>query len=313
VSTIDEKRIGHELIKTQWDGIDSDEEESPASRPTEGMPYIPTAILARQLVSASKIAGTVPIFVLPCIDEGNDHNLFEYLNSLGLRYHSRSHTGPIIDDKTVYPPRVALDITTLLSLVADICNMPPHSIEYERNSRAQVEQVESEACAASLPGAIYPYLQNADELITPPGVISKIHTLLETIGSDTEKQRAAIILQPKRSDEDKVKELGKLTIYQPSPTLPLPVKVIPVARNTISPLTEEEAEKLSPEAKEIYDLAISLSGGCEVATANKQLAKMVRAYYFVEQNSLGVNGRVLLHQPRSLRGYGKIVHQHREA
>jgi hypothetical protein len=58
----------------------------------------------------------------------------------------------------------------------------------------------------------------------------------------------------------------------------------------------------------VFNLAISLSEGSEVATANKQLAKVVRSYYFVDRNPMGVGGRVLLHQPRSLRGFGKLVH-----
>jgi len=312
VSTIDEKRIGHELIKATWDGMDSDEEDSESiSGPTGAISHIPTAILARQLLSASRMAGAVPILVLPCVDRHDDHGLFQYLDSLHLRCHCGSDSGPVING-VLSPQQIALDISTLISLISDVCNMPPHSIEFGRNPHPQVEQVESEASAPLLAGSIYPYLQTADELIITPGAISKINSLLEYMGSDTEKKRAAILLGQTTSDEPLLSQWTRLTIYPPSPSLPLPIRIVHVQENMEAPLTEEEAEKLSPEAMELYDLALSYPGGCDVATGNKTLAKMIRAYYFVEQNSLGVSGRVLLHQPRSLRGYGKIIHQHRE-
>ena len=321
VSTIDEKRIGHELIKTQWDGIDSDEEdEDSVPNSKKSISLIPIAVMAQQLLSAAQAAGSIPIFVLSSLERDHDHGLFAYFDSIGLQYYCRSDTGPILNyaPGVPYPSspnaprhRIALDITTLLSMIADVCNMPPYSIQYDRNPRAQVEQVESEAASPSLTSAIFPYLQTADELIAPQGVVSKINTLLETIGSETEKRRAAILFGKTGSPERLVDQWSNLTIYTPPTTLPLPVHIVPVDEPLVSSLTAEDSEKLSAEAIEMYNLAISYPGGCEVATANKQLAKMIRAYYFVEQNSIGVSGRVLLHQPRSLRGYGKIVFQHK--
>jgi hypothetical protein len=187
--------------------------------------------------------------------------------------------------------------------------MPPHSIQYDKDTCAQVDQTEWEARAPTLPGTIFPYLETADELITSPSVRAKMNKLLETIGSDAEKQRAAILFGSTTvTNESLTQQYNHLTIYPIPSRIPLPIKIVPVPEDFVSPLSDEDLDKLSVEATEVYNLALSIPEGSEVATANKQLAKMVRTYYFVERNGMGVGGRVLLHQPRSLRGFGKIVH-----
>src|SRR5204863_9543133 len=110
------------------------------------------------------------------------------------------------------------------------------------------------------------------------------------------------------SNESLIDQYNHFTIHPIPSSVPLPVKVVDIPKDFVSSLLDEDLEKLSLEATEIYNLAISLPQGSEVATANKQLAKMIRMYYFVERNVMGVGGRVLLHQPRSLRGFGRIVH-----
>jgi hypothetical protein len=136
-----------------------------------------------------------------------------------------------------------------------------------------------------------------------------MNKLLETIGSDAEKQRAAILFGSTTvTNESLTQQYNHLTIYPIPSRIPLPIKIVPVPEDFVSPLSDEDLDKLSVEATEVYNLALSIPEGSEVATANKQLAKMVRTYYFVERNGMGVGGRVLLHQPRSLRGFGKIVH-----
>jgi hypothetical protein len=272
--------------------------------------------MARQLLSAGEIAGATPILVLPYLTRGHDHGLLAYLDDIGLRYYCQSDDGPIFDyapgvplssSLDVPPRRVALDITTLLSIVADVCNMPPYSIQYDKDTHAQVDQAEWEARVPTLPDTIFPFLATAQELIAPPNAVSKMKKLLETIGSDTERQRAAILFET-QTDESLLAQYQKLTIYHVPETIVLPVKIIPISPDFVSPLSSDEEEKLSPEAIEVYNLAISHKSGCEVTTANKQLSKVVRLYYFVERNAMGIGGRVLLHQPRSLRGFGKIVH-----
>jgi hypothetical protein len=321
VSTMDEKRLGHDLVRAQWDELDSEDEQDGCRQEDEVGEYIaqiPMAVMARQFLSAAQIAGTTPILVLPYLERGHDHGLFGYLDSIGLQYHCQTDDGPIVEyapgissatSPHLPPRRIALDITTLLSVVADVCNMPPHSIQYDKDTNAQVDQAEWEARAPTLPETIFPFLSIAQELIAPPGVVSKMTKLLETIGSDTERQRAAILFGSiPTTNESLLVQYRKLTIYPVPETIALPVNIVPVSPDFVSPLTAEEEDKLSIEATEVYNLAISHPEGCEITTANKQLAKMVRLYYFVERNAMGVSGRVLLHQPRSLRGFGRIVH-----
>ena len=322
---MDEKRLGHDLVRVQWDALDSEEEEDQEyngekeeSR-EEYIAEIPIAVLARQLISAADIAGSTPILILPHLARHQDHGLFSYLESIGLRYHCQSDQYPIFNyapnaplptSPNIPPRRIALDITTLLSIVADVCNMPPHSIQYDKDTCAQIDQADWEARSPTLPGIIFPFLETGDELIAPPGVVSKMNKLLETIGSQAEKQRASILFGTTSTSEEEslISQYNNLTIYPIPPSIQLPIKIVDVATDFVSPLSNEDLEKLSPEATEVYNLAISLPEGAEVATANKQLAKMVRLYYFVERNAMGVGGRVLLHQPRSLRGFGRIVH-----
>ena len=324
VSTMDEKRLGHDLVRVQWDEVDSEAEEDEcngedAHDQEDYISQIPVAVTARQLISAAEMAGTTPILILPYLSKGQDQGFFKYLDSIGLRYHCQSDNYPIFDSApnvptlqspNVPPKRISLDITTLLSIVADVCNMPPHSIQYDKDTCAQVDQTEWEARAPTLPRTIFPYLETADELITSPSVLAKMNKLLETIGSDTEKQRAAILFGSATAvtNESLTEQYNHLTIYPIPPGIPLPIKIIPVPADFVSPLSDEDLEKLSVEAAEVYNLALSIPEGSDVATANKQLAKMVRTYYFVERNGMGVGGRVLLHQPRSLRGFGRIVH-----
>lgn len=322
ISTMDEKRLGHELVRVQWDELDSDEDEEDCNRKREEseeeyIAQIPISVMARQLVSAADIAGATPILILPYLARDQNHGLFTYLSSIGLRYHCQSDEYPIFNyapnaplsnSPNIPPRRITLDITTLLSIVADVCNMPPYSIQYDKDTCAQIDQAEWEARCPTLPETIFPFLKTADELIAPSGVVSKMNKLLETIGSAAEKQRAAILFGKTSSTESLISQYNHLTIYPIPPSIPLPIKIVDVARDFVTPLSSEELEKLSIEATEVYNLAISIPGGSEVATANKQLSKMVRLYYFVERNAMGVGGRVLLHQPRSLRGFGRIVH-----
>ena len=187
--------------------------------------------------------------------------------------------------------------------------MPPHSIKYDKDTSPQRDQAEWEAHTPILPTTIYPFFETADELIAPPGVVSKMNKLLKTIGSETERQRAAVLFgTTPPSNEFLLDQYNHLTIHPIPTSVPLPIKIVDIPKDFISPLADEDLEKLSAEATEIYNLAISHPQGSEVATANKQLAKMIRMYYFVERNAMGIGGRVLLHQPRSLRGFGKIVH-----
>jgi len=320
ISTIDKKRLNHDLIRVQWDELDSDEENEELQRKEDEEEFIPqTAIgvLARQLFAAARIAGATPILLLPYLDRNQDHGLFTYLDSMGLRYRCRSGFYPIFDyapgaptpeSQGIPPRRIVLDITTLLSIVADVCNMAPGSIRYDKSSCAQVDQTEWEAHIPALPNTIFPFLKAAEELIAPPGVVTKMNKLLETIGSDSERQRASILFGSTSSDEPLREQYNKLTVYQLPESIPIPVKIVPVAEDFVSRLSSEELEKLSEEASEVYNLAISHPDGVEVATANKQLSKMIRLHYFVERNAMGLAGRVLLHQPRSLRGFGRIVH-----
>ena len=319
---MDEKRLGHDLVRAQWDELGSSDEDEECNRNEDnGVEYIaqiPIAVLARQLISAASIAEATPILILPYLSRHHDHGLFTYLNLIGLRFHCQSDDLPIFDyapnaptadSPNVPPRRIALDITTLLSVVADVCNMPPHSIKYDKDTSPQRDQAEWEAHTPILPVTIYPFFETANELIAPPGVVSKMNKLLKTIGSETEKQRAAILFgTTPSSNESLVDQYNHLTIHPISPSVPLPIKIVDVPEDFVSPLSDEDLEKLSVEATEIYNLVISLPQGSEVATANKQLAKMIRLYYFVERNATGIGGRVLLHQPRSLRGFGKIVH-----
>lgn len=324
---MDEKRLGHDLVRIRWDGVYSSDEEEGADEENETecsdaqehlISRTPIGTLARQLVSAAELSRATPILILPYLSRDHDHGLFTYLECIGLRYHCQSDEYPIFDFapnvRTPQVPdvplrRIVLDITTLLSIVADVCNMDPKAIQYDKDTCAQIDQAEWEANAPILPETIFPFLQTADELVAPPGVYTKMTMLLETIGSQTEKQRAAILFGKTPSTSIPLTEqYNNFTIYPIQSAVALPVKVNTVANDVQSPLSNEDLEKLSIEATEVYNLAISIEGGCEVATANKQLAKMIRAYYFVERNVMGVSGRVLLHQPRSLRGFGKIVH-----
>jgi hypothetical protein len=318
ISTMDEKRLGHDLVRAQWDELDSEEEDDGCGTTEDQggfVAQIPMAVMARQLVSAAEIAGTTAILVLPYLAKGQDRGVFEYLDSIGLRYRCQTDHSPLFDYAPGLPSgkslnqRIALDITTLLSVVADVCNMPPHTIQYDKDTHAQLDQADWEARSPTLPNTIFPLLETALELIAPPGVVAKMNKLLETIGSDTERQRAAILFGTSSiTHESLLAQYQKLTIHTVPNTIPLPVKIVGVPANFISTLSSEEEDKLSAEATEVYNLAISHPLGCEVTTANKQLAKVVRLHYFVERNAMGVCGRVLLHQPRSLRGFGKIVH-----
>jgi len=324
---MDEKRLGHDLVRIQWDEVDSSDEEEDTDEAKKAecngsqedfISQTAVGVLARQLVSAADLSDATPILILPYLARGRDLGLFTYLDSIGLRYHCQSDEYPIFDfapnvrtplSTNAPPRRIALDITTLLSIVADVCNMDPKTIQYDKDTCAQVDQAQWEVRAPILPETIFPFLQTADELLAPRCVYSKMNTLLETIGSKTEKQRAAILFgKSSCTTEPLTDQYNHLSIYHISSKVSLPVRIASVDHEYESRLTEEDLEKLSVEASEVYNLSMSIEGGCEVATANKQLAKMIRGYYYVEKNAMGVGGRVLLHQPRSLRGFGKIVH-----
>lgn len=306
-------------MRARWDEVDSEDEGSTGKEECDEdyIDQVAISSIARQLLDAAKLAGTTPILVLPYLSRGQDYGLLRYLDSIGLRYHCRSDDYPIFDYAPGVPTsqspnlplkRITLDITTLLSIVADVCNMPPNSIQYDSVIHAQVDQARWEARAPILPEVIFPFLETADELIAPPGVFAKMNKLLDTIGSETEKHRAAVLFGTTTSNESLTDQYNKLSIYAIPATMALPIKIVSVPNTTTPVLSEVEKEKISDEAAEVYSLVLLHPEGSELATANKVLAKMTRLHYFVERNALGVGGRVLLHQPRSLRGFGKIVH-----
>ena len=134
---MDEKRLGHDLVRVQWDGLDSETEEEEEEEcngdkdrdKEEYISQIPVAVTARQLISAAEMVGTIPILFLPYLSKGQDQGFFKYLDSIGLRYHCQSDAYPIFDYAPDVPTpqspnlplkRISLDITTLLSIVADV-------------------------------------------------------------------------------------------------------------------------------------------------------------------------------------------------
>src|ERR1700733_4332239 len=100
ISTMDEKRLGHDLVRAQWDELDSEEDDDGCGTTEEQggfVAQIPMAVMARQLVSAAEIAGTTAILVLPYLAKGQDRGVFEYLDSIGLRYHCQTDHSPLFD------------------------------------------------------------------------------------------------------------------------------------------------------------------------------------------------------------------------
>ena len=98
---MDDIRLGHDLVKIQWDEFDSeeeDEEEGVSEKRRQVLiKDVPIARTARELVSAAELAGTTPILVLPFLSRVNEYGLLDYLDTLGLRYHCKSDTYPIVD------------------------------------------------------------------------------------------------------------------------------------------------------------------------------------------------------------------------
>src|SRR6202035_5183927 len=134
--------------------------------------------------------------------------------------------------------------------------MQPHSIQYDKDTHAQVDQADWESHEPILPAVIFPYMDTTDELIAPPGVVSKMNKLLATIGSEEERQRAAILMgTTTESNESLIEQYNKLTIYPIPATICLPIKVVTIPEGFVSPLSEDDIEKLSDEATEVFNLA----------------------------------------------------------
>lgn len=149
-------------------------------------------------------------------DHSNDHNPFSTMLPTPLSQLTST---------------LNIDCTLLLALISDISNLHPASIPnlLTTHHRAITRQIELETQEPLLPTELWPAMSNND-LVCTSEAAKRMREIVATIGTDTEKSRADLLLAEGAADrlqqEDLIRGFQAFSEYTVPLHWKLPVKVV---------------------------------------------------------------------------------------
>lgn len=300
VSTISEKRLLFDLAKLGWqnDGFSDDDEDgaedhrntSIDSDNEDEVPLVKSAKDLAKAAASNRTMGKHPrvVFVLPRIESGRITAIDNFLNKIRA-------TGAIVqcaDDLEPAPPlesvlpkllvdrsrnlseTLNIDCTILLAIISDISHSEvPMQDWFPRAVRAQIK---AEAEDRLLPTQLYPTMDSHPMVCTTEAAV-QMKEIVATIGTDTEKARAQILLgeDEEKPRDELLKEWRQLSEYQVPEGLQLPIKVVKreVEGARLPPVAEAVAAQLSPINKSVF--LYGWATGFTTLSSNRTVAKQI--------------------------------------
>jgi hypothetical protein len=309
VSTISQKRLVMEMAKQGWECFESmsdDDDDDLGDGDQDGNamanPQLPDnevsiVKMAMRLVQEAQNARvnykhpSVSI-ELPRIQVGAHaaiDNLLDQIRNLGITVvcgPQPARTPPPTADGTppaalmLYDvfshitPRVNIDCTILLALSSDIS----HSNDLEKLSwlnRALRRQLEIEKKECLIPSVMWPALAGRD-LVCTREAAKRMREITGLIGTDSEKERMAVILDEGPSGEEKREQLRALSKHEVPDDLRLPVSVcerVGLEDGRLPPVAKHVAQELTDINRSVF--LFGWAEGITTITSNKSSANIV--------------------------------------
>lgn len=297
VSTISEKRLLFDLAKLGWqnDGFSDDDEDDADHQNTsidsdDEVPLVKSAKDLAKAAAANRNMGKHPriVFILPRIESGSITEIDNLLNKIRA-------TGAVIqcaDDLEPAPPlesvlpkllvdrsrnlseTLNIDCTILLAIISDISHSEvPMQDWFPRAVRAQIK---AETEDRLLSTQLYPTMDSHPMVCTTEAAV-QMKEIVATIGTDTEKARAQILLgeDGEKSRNELLKEWRQLSEYQVPEGWQLPIKVVKreVESARLPPVAEAVAAQLSPINKSVF--LYGWATGFTTLSSNRTVAKQI--------------------------------------
>ncbi|KAL4795990.1 hypothetical protein BDV19DRAFT_378468 [Aspergillus venezuelensis] len=264
VSTISETRLLFEMAKKGWEGGSESEDEEGEERTVlrnydgdgedsdeeddDEIELLKLAADMKKAASLVRVNYKTPRlrFVIPKIEEGASPEIDDLIRA--IRGHgvvvtcgegaiaSQAGSADTAEDEVRnllpnrfkrFTPTLNVDCTILLAIISDLSHYK--SIEQSpKHHKAINRQIEIERERPLLPTELWPAME-VQELICPSEAAKRMREIVETIGTDTERQRMTILMGDQTVDPKSailVEELQKLSDYQVPPQLKLPIRVV---------------------------------------------------------------------------------------
>ncbi|KAH8196448.1 hypothetical protein TruAng_009380 [Truncatella angustata] len=156
---------------------------------------------------------------------------------------SRMYSNP----KTKFSQTLNIDTSVIVALTSDFSHM---NVELEDwFDRQRIAHSEQEAKDHFLPTQVYPIIDGY-ELVCVEEAVETYRNIVDTIGTDTEKARARLVLgeDMSKSSTQLVEELQKWSVHAVPASLKLPIRVVS---------TEECQENLPSEAQQVLETQLN--------------------------------------------------------
>lgn len=300
VSTISEKRLLFDLAKLGWqnDGFsDDDEDDAEDHRNTsidsDDEDEVPLVKSAKDLAKAAAVNRTMGkhpriVFVLPRIESGRIiaiDNLLNKIRATGAVIQCADDLEPAPPLESVLPKLLVdrsrnlsetlnIDCTILLAIISDISHSEvPMQDWFPRAVRAQIKAEAEDRLLSTL---LYPTMGSHPMVCTTEAAV-QMKEIVATIGTDTEKARAQILLgeDGKKPRDELLKEWCQLSEYQVPEGLQLPIKVVKREAEgaRLPPVAEAVAAQLSPINKSVF--LYGWATGFTTLSSNRTVAKQI--------------------------------------
>ncbi|KAL4968862.1 uncharacterized protein BDV14DRAFT_131995 [Aspergillus stella-maris] len=320
ISTISETRLLFEMAKKGWEGGSESEgedgEERTVLRNYDGdgedsdedddeIELLKLAADMKKAASLVRVNYKTPRlrFVIPKIEEGATPEIDDLIRA--IRGHgvvvicgedaiaSQAGSADTAEDEVRnllpnrfkrFTPTLNVDCTILLAIISDLSHYK--SIEQSpKHHKAINRQIEIERERPLLPTELWSAMEG-HELICPSEAAKRMREIVETIGTDTERQRMTILMGDQTVDPKSatlVEELQKLSDYQVPPQLKLPIRVVDA-----SPAIEagNKQAKLPPIAEKVEEVLSDINTSVFMygwvseimtVTSNRTVVKQIEA------------------------------------
>lgn len=334
VSSVTEKRIIWDLAKAGWVDSDDESEDGQAALDEddepEGLLKQAEALIKASRATLVRTQHPAITLVLPRISASPDSkdvaNIMDKIRNLGVTVRTSEDlpteslplAGAIMnmvaERFATFSDVLNIDCTILLAFASDLSHGRVDSEHW--HNKAISRQIEMEVEDQLLVSSLWPAC-GARKLVCSREAASRMQEIVETIGTETEKKRASLILglneHSHLNREELVHEFQKLTDYT-VPAWVLPIEVVEVDLSTIlsklPPIAEKVSQKLTSINQSVF--LYGWANNLTTLSSNGSVAKMIEVV--VEQNRtdektvgpdvwLSPSSRSLVGKEKQRRGY----------
>ncbi|KAE9372305.1 hypothetical protein N431DRAFT_545000 [Stipitochalara longipes BDJ] len=266
VSSVTEKRIIWDLAKAGWvaesSGEESEDVEGDDDLDPEGLQKQAEALVKACQATRVRYQHPKIRLVLPNIKAQPSNkvvaNLLRQIRNLGITIQTADDMPPKfpavtevlsrldIDPFKSFSETLNVDCSILLAFASDVSHGRVEAQDWHNKIIAR--QIEMEHEDQVLPNSMWPACA-ARKLICTREAAEKMEEIVHTMGTETEKRRAALLLgkDSLKSREQSHKEFQKLSDYQIPPEWNIPIEIVEIDMASV-------LAKLPPVAKKVSEI-----------------------------------------------------------